>query len=191
LGGTNASVATNNYGKAQSKALDTGWSPAQTGNLSDTLTLWGLAGVGAAQSDTIVVSVSFHPAGVTDAQINSGLFCLGSLNANGIWVNAVDANVGGAKTFVKGPWNASYGLGAYGVDKDSGTAWAVVNNASRFAVVQLPPALAISGLDAQGNVTVTWPASLLPGYLLQYCPDLATTNWVTVGNQGFFRLVKP
>ena len=80
---------------------------------------------------------------------------------------------------------------SYGVDKASGTVWAVVNQGSQFAAVQLPPALVITGPDARGNLTATWPAGLLPGYVLQYCPDLATTNWVTVGNQGYFRLVKP
>lgn len=191
LGGTNASTAANNYGKAQVKAVDTGWSQAQAGNFSDTLALWGLTGVGATQSDTIVISLSYNPASVTDAQINSSLFCLGTVNASGVWVNAVDANVGGTKTFVNGPWNASYGLGTYGVDKAAGTVWAVVSHAGQFAAVQLPPALVITGPDAQGNVNVTWPASLLPGYVLQYCPDLTTTNWVAISNQGFFRLVKP
>jgi hypothetical protein len=50
-------------------------------------------------------------------------------------VNAVNKNVGGTKTFVNGPWQASYGLGAYGVDSATNTAWAVVNRATAdFAV---------------------------------------------------------
>jgi hypothetical protein len=196
LGGTNISTASNNYGKPQSRAVNTGWTPAQAGNFSDTLTLWGLADIGAAQTDTIVVSMSYQSAGVTDAQINSGLFCLGAPSASGGWGSAVAANVGGTTTFVNGPWAPAYGLGAYGVDKATGTAWAVVNHSGQFAVVQIP-SLAISEPDAGGYVQVTWPASLLPGYVLEFNPDMSTTNWVPTTNRvlvsgkGFFRLVKP
>ena len=69
--------------------------------------------------------------------------CLGALGDNGVWANAVDANLGGAKTFVNGPWNASYGLGTYGVDTNPNTAWAVINHASDFAVGPLSHALQV------------------------------------------------
>jgi hypothetical protein len=195
LGGTNASATRNPYGTPQSRAVNTGWTPAQGFNFSDTLTLWGCADLGASQTDTIVVSMSYQPASVTDAQINSGLFCLGTLSASGGWVNAVDANVGGATNFVNGPWAPAYGLGTYGVDKATSTAWAVVNHAGQFAVIQLQ--LVISGPDANGYVQVTWPTNWLPGYVLQFNPDIRTTNWVPTTNRvpaignGFFRLVKP
>ena len=52
----------------------------------------------------------------------------------GNWVNAVDFNIGGTKQFVLGPWNASYGLGTYGVDQKTKTAWAVINYQGDFAV---------------------------------------------------------
>ena len=51
LGGINASTTTNNYGKAHSKAVDTGWTPA-SGTASDILTLWGTSEIGANQTDT-------------------------------------------------------------------------------------------------------------------------------------------
>ena len=195
LGGT--STATNYYcGRPQTRAVNTGWTPAQPGNFSDTLTLWGLADIGASQSDTIVVSMTYKSPSVTDTQINSRLFCLGTPSSSGGWVSAVEANIGGATTFVNGPWSPAYGLGSYGVDKATGMAWAVVNHASQFAVIQIPP-MVISEPDANGYVRVTWPSSLLPGYVLQFNPDLGTTNWVATPNcvrmsgKGFFRLVKP
>ena len=36
--------------------------------------------------------------------------------------------------FVLGPWKAKYGLGTYGIDPASHTAWAVVNYDGSFAV---------------------------------------------------------
>ncbi len=56
-------------------------------------------------------------------------------NANGKWVNAVDQNVGGAEKFVSGPWKSGYGLGTFGIDSHTHTAWAVVDHAGQFAVV--------------------------------------------------------
>jgi hypothetical protein len=195
LGGTNASAARDQYGRPQSRAVNTGWTPARAGNFSDTLTLWGLAEFGVRQADTIVVSMDYQSASVTDAQINSGLFCLGILGAGGGWISAVEANIGGTTTFVNGPWAPAYGLGAYGVDKATRTAWAVVNHTGQFAVIQL--GLVISPPDGGGFVQLTWPTNLLPGYVLQFNPDIRTTNWVATTNhvpangEGFFRLVKP
>jgi hypothetical protein len=60
---------------------------------------------------------------------------LAAKKANGKWVNAVDLN-GGAKRFVHGPWKATYGLGAYGIDRRSHTVWAVVDHAGQFAVTR-------------------------------------------------------
>lgn len=195
LSGTNTSTARNTDGRPQSKAVNTGWAPAQPGNFSDTLTLWGLADVSTSPTDRIVVSMSYQAAGVTDAQAESGLFCLGTLSAGGSWVGAVEANVGGSILFVNGPWTPAYGLGTYGVDKATSTAWAVVNHAGPFAVVQL--GLVISGPDANGYVWVTWPTNLMAGYELQFKPDLSSPHWIPTTNpvpansKGFFRLAKP
>ena len=45
-------------------------------------------------------------------------------------------NIGGTKQFVVGPWEPGYGLGTYGVDPSSKTAWAVVNYNGDFAVAR-------------------------------------------------------
>ena len=191
LGGTNGSTVNDYNSRPLTKTVDTAWSLSSGGAFSDVLTLVGLVDIAATQTDTIAISLSYNATGVTDAQIASGLFCLSTKDANGKWVNAVDKNIGGVKTFVNGPWNASYPLGTYGVDKSTGAAWAVVDYQGDFAVVQLPPSLQISTPDIKGNVNVTWPTSLLPGYVLQFNSDLNTTNWVPVNGNGFFRLVKP
>jgi hypothetical protein len=44
--------------------------------------------------------------------------------------------VGGTPAFVLGAWSASYGLGTFGVDPATNTAWAVVNHAGRFAIAR-------------------------------------------------------
>ena len=58
-------------------------------------------------------------------------------------MNAVDQNIGGTKRFISGPWNSSYGLGTYGVDPATKTAWAVLNYNADFVVASglVPPAL--------------------------------------------------
>lgn len=54
---------------------------------------------------------------------------------DGQWVNAVDQNLGGEKQFVLGLYvEGRYGLGTYGVDSDTNTAWAVLNYNADFAV---------------------------------------------------------
>ena len=43
-------------------------------------------------------------------------------------------NSGGVRKFVHGPWKAQYGLGTYGVDPWTHTAWAVLTYDGKFAV---------------------------------------------------------
>jgi hypothetical protein len=45
-------------------------------------------------------------------------------------------NFRGTKRFVKGPWKPAYGLGTYGVDPKTKTAWAVINFNGDFAVAR-------------------------------------------------------
>jgi hypothetical protein len=53
----------------------------------------------------------------------------------GQWVNAVDRNIGSStKKFIVGPWKAEYGLGTYGIDPKTNTAWAVIDYNGDFAV---------------------------------------------------------
>ena len=127
LGGSNGSTATDAAGRAFTKDIDTGWTCAAGRRClaSNILTLWGMADLGASHTDTYALSMSYRGCG-------GGI--LATQNANGKWVNAVDQNVGGAEKFVSGPWKSGYGLGTFGIDSHTHTAWAVVNHAGQFAV---------------------------------------------------------
>ncbi len=134
LSGANGSTVKDYNNRALQKAVDTGWADKVPGLNSDILTLWGMADLYAPNTDTFVLSVSYDPNSVTPAQAQAGMVGLVSKNSSGAWVNAVTDNVGGTSSFVAGPWNASYGLGTYGIDTASNTAWAVINHNSDFAV---------------------------------------------------------
>ncbi|MDR3460247.1 MAG: metallophosphoesterase [Verrucomicrobiae bacterium] len=131
LGGSNTSATANNYGKPHSKAVDTGWAPAN-GTASDILTLWGTTDTGN-QADTVALAVSYNPAAASAAELANGSFALVSQDTNGNWVNAVNLNTGGNAQFVSGPYVSGYSLGTYGVDTNAGTVWAVVNHQGSFA----------------------------------------------------------
>jgi len=134
LGGTNASTAKDYNGRALTKAVDTGWSPKPPCAASNIFKLIGMAGLGSAQADTYTLSMSYDSKGLKVTDLRKGLIGLATRDENCNWVNAVDYNIGGTKKFVFGPWDASYGLGSYGVDQKTKTAWAVVNYASEVAV---------------------------------------------------------
>ena len=123
-------------GSRLAKLVTTGWSPKTGSNLaSDVLTLWGMAGrLGSDETDTFVLSMSFHRQDLADDLLKSGAVGILTRDADGKWSLAVDANHGGKKAFVLGPWDKSYGLGAYGIDPADNTAWAVLDHASDFAV---------------------------------------------------------
>jgi len=78
--------------------------------------------------------MSYNTKGLKTADLKKGLVGLATRDENGNWVNAVDFNIGGTKQFVLGPWNASYGLGTYGVDQKTKTAWAVINYQGDFSI---------------------------------------------------------
>jgi hypothetical protein len=154
LNGTNGSTLKTHDGRKLTKAVDTGWAPAN-GTVSDIFTLWGLTDLAAAQTDTIVVSVSFNTSAFNASDLQSGLYCLGSQDLkSGAWINAVDDNiVGGSKNFVYGSYGSSYGLGTWGIDPVAGTAWAVVNGPNRnFAVIPTPTATLPWDLNGDGVV---------------------------------------
>lgn len=69
-------------------------------------------------------------------RLGKGGFGIATRDDRGNWVDAVDMNTGGTKKFVSGPWNAGYGLGTYGVDPETRTAWAVLNRTGDFAVAR-------------------------------------------------------
>jgi hypothetical protein len=90
--------------------------------------------LGSDQTDTYVLSLSFDPTGISAAQMASGLFGLATKDASGNWINAIDKDFGGTKTFVQRAWQSSDTLGTYGVNPATNTAWAVINHSSDFAV---------------------------------------------------------
>ena len=113
LGGVNASTQTDAAGRKLTKDVTTGWSgpTGQRRLLGNVLTLQGLTDVGACRTDTFALAMA-----VTHGGGSAGVSILVSRNAEGRWVNAVDLNVGGKASFVRGPWKAGYPLGTYGVD---------------------------------------------------------------------------
>jgi hypothetical protein len=139
LAGTNTSTAKDYTNRALPHVVDIGWDVATCETASAIMYLWGTADVGAASGDTIVLSMSFDPSSVSAATLVSGGFGLATQqDGSGNWTNAVTRNVGGTPAFHPVAWSASagFGLGDYGVDTTTNTAWAVVNHAGRFAVAR-------------------------------------------------------
>ena len=141
LYGKNGSTVRTNYRKATEKAVNTGWTPKNAGTrnrnhdpVSDILTLWGMADLGSEQTDMSTLSMSYDHR-LLPIQFGKGLFGLATKDENGDWVNAVEMNSpGGTKKFILGPWKPGCGLGAYGIDLRTHTAWAVINYNGDFAV---------------------------------------------------------
>ncbi|HME41475.1 MAG TPA: metallophosphoesterase [Syntrophorhabdales bacterium] len=133
LSGTNGSVKKDYNDRQLTKPVDTGWAPKDNNLLaSDIFTLWGMADLGAGKTDAYVLFITYDPH--LAKHPGKGSFGIGAKDVKSTWVNAVNNNVGGTKKFVKGPWKSSYGLGTYGVDRRTKTAWAVVNYNASFAV---------------------------------------------------------
>jgi hypothetical protein len=134
IAGTNTSKATDAAGRALTKTVDTSWT--KDGRCDDVsssiLTLSGLADLGAANTDTYVLSMSYG-AGKGRGEYGSP-GTLVARDERGRWVNAVAGDGGGKAKFVLGPYKSGYGLGTWGVDVRSRTAWAVVNHEGDFAV---------------------------------------------------------
>jgi hypothetical protein len=143
LAGTNNSTTTDftpDAPRALNKTVNTGWveNPAPSKLKSDILSLWGMSELGAyGKTDTYALSMSFAPQQGVHLGNAGGIGTIVSLNSYGEWVNAVDLNIGGGtKQFVSGPYNQKkHGLGTYGFDPSTRSAWAVVNYNADFAVV--------------------------------------------------------
>jgi len=124
------------------------------GLLSDVVNLTGT------DDDTFVLQMDYDPnliaSGFTEQYLASNQWIyLAWLNPNGagpaLWENAVKGNVGGTDTFVGlRDWQISDGLGSWGVNDTTHTAWAVVNHNSKFAVVPEPATMALVGLGMLG-----------------------------------------
>lgn len=156
LSGTNGSTSADYNLRPLAKSVNTGWAPATTELASDIFTLWGMADSLATaltpidsaspqyidykyvvpntqKTDPYVLSLTYDKMPV---HLGNGGFGIATRDADGNWINAVDANFGGKKSFVVGPWNPGYELGTYGVDPSTKTAWAVINFDGDFAVAR-------------------------------------------------------
>jgi len=120
--------------RALNKTVNTGWvaNPDADKLKSDILSLWGMSELGAeGETDIYVLSMSFD----FRKMVHLGAGGIGIATfVDGEWVNSVDENFGGQKNFVVGPYSEAYGLGTYGVDPSTKTAWAVLNYNADFAV---------------------------------------------------------
>jgi hypothetical protein len=122
------------------------------GLLSDVVNLTGT------DDDTFVLQMDYDPSliagGFTEHYLASNQWIyLAWLNPNGagpgvaLWENAVKGNAGGTETFVGvRDWQVSDGLGSWGVNDTTHTAWAVVNHNSKFGVVPEPATLSLLAL---------------------------------------------
>jgi hypothetical protein len=127
LSGTNNCATKDACYLPYTKVVTTGWMSASSGSKSDIVTLWGINPFESASSpDTFVLSMGIG------ASSRGCVLC--ALDSNGNWNNAVNQNSGGSKNYVNGPWSSSYGLGTYGVDPTTNTAWAVLNYDGMFAI---------------------------------------------------------
>lgn len=152
LSGVNGNTETDYLNRQLYKTVNTGWmaSTAVTNAGSPIFSLWGmvdnlslydasLTGMLPAAdeptvTDTYTLSLSYNPKKFRPTQLASGRVAIAVSDADNLWRNAVELNEGGAKKFVYGPWKESYGLGTYGVDPKTSTAWAVLNNEGDFVV---------------------------------------------------------
>jgi hypothetical protein len=157
LNGTNGSTGKDYNNRALTKTVDTGWAPKGYDALaSDIFTLWGMADSLATDftdssnsnnhyryvvpntnlTDTYVLSLTYDEKRVRPLHLGNGGFGIATRDSNGNWVNAVDVNSGGKRTFVVGPWKQEYRIGTYGVDPSTHTAWAVINYNGDFVVAR-------------------------------------------------------
>ena len=131
-------------GRKLTKTVDTGWqekqAPVQSKHdtylESNTLYLTGMGDLGKEQTDVYTLLMSYHPDKVNPHHFKEGFFALATKDADGNWVNAVEKNSGGTKTFVAGPWKKGYALGTYGIDQRTKTVWAVINHNGNFAAAR-------------------------------------------------------
>lgn len=150
LDGVNGNAETDYVGRDLVKAVNTGWAESDlvADAASQILTLWGMAdnlslwngGLTGAlpdedesqETDTYTLSLSYDPRKIRASLLMRGDFAIAARDGEDQWVNAVDLNTGGTKTFQRGPWRSGYPLGTYGVDPGTKTVWAVLNHEGDF-----------------------------------------------------------
>ena len=134
LSGVNNSTKTDANNRNLTKIIETGWvtNPDKDKLKSNVFSLWGMSELGQNdKTDVYVLSMSINAKSknpFTKGKAGIATF------VNGKWVNAVDENFGGKKKFVTGKYTPKYGLGTYGIDPRTKTAWAVLNYNADFAV---------------------------------------------------------
>lgn len=137
-----SSAAVDYTGRSFTRALDAWYAPkgSVTGAnaVSDVLALAGVTGMGAAPTDTYVLTMSYDPSlTLAKSDLNHGLtIAINTRDGDGKWMNAADANTGGHGKFVYGPYDKSSPLGTHGIDTNTKTAWAVLNHDGEFAVMK-------------------------------------------------------
>ena len=141
LNGTNGSSLKTADGRALTKDVELGWAARANGPAkaqSDILTLWGMSDLGNVdKTDTFALSLSFAASGIGADALSS--YYIASKDVNGNWINSVDLNSGGTKNFILGAYSDAYGLGSFGIDTATNTAWAVVNQTGGdFVVIPEP-----------------------------------------------------
>ncbi|AFL74559.1 metallophosphoesterase family protein [Thiocystis violascens] len=149
LDGFNGNTETVYGGAAPVKTVKTGWKPMPDNAASAVLYLWGLQdnlslhdknltgelpdSNDPGTADPYVLSMSFESSRMSLRQLRAGKFGI-KAQFDGAWLDAVDLNVGGSKSFVYGAYNG-HPLGSHGVDPRTMTAWAVINHDSQFVVM--------------------------------------------------------
>jgi hypothetical protein len=134
LSGSNLSIDQDGSGRSLVRVVNTGWS-TNTSLASDILILWGMqSDLGSEQCETYTLQISYSGSKLSSAALTIGAAGVATVDDSGKWTNAVNANFGGSKNFVSGPWKSSYTLGTYGVDTANKVAWAVINYGGKFAV---------------------------------------------------------
>lgn len=157
LGGKNGNKETDYVGRNLTKTVNTGWASQTPETSSAILSLWGMTDnlslwddpnrgldlVGllpsadeSRETDVYTLAMTFKDERVNGLHLGNAGYRLAARDDSGRWVNAVERNVGGRKRFIRGPWNSAYGLGTFGVDTATQTAWAVINHEGDFAVVR-------------------------------------------------------
>ncbi len=134
IAGFNSSVAKDGNNRGLTKSIETGWvkSPDQINLKSNIFSIWGMSELGSnGRTDIYVLSVSIDKNKIPS--LKKGKIGVATF-VNGKWVNAVDENFGGEKKFIVGKYEPRYGLGTYGIDPKTKTAWAVLNYNADFAV---------------------------------------------------------
>lgn len=152
LSGVNGNRETDYLNRQLFKTVNTGWAASNTvtNAASPLFSLWGMVDnlslyngnltgylpdtAEPTVTDTYTLSLSYDPKKFRPTQLASGKVAIAVSDAERLWQNAVDLNTGGTKKFVYGPWKEGYGLGTYGVDPKTSTAWAVLNNEGDFVV---------------------------------------------------------